>query len=443
MLAWWWSAHVTPVRRRWPRSVVVLITVSAFGYTSVGCVSEAYTIRKDELVRQAQLPPELRGHRVHVVQGLGSRRGDAVPPSYTTPEPPPPPPVMEPPPEMPPAEDAPGNDGGHVHIDVHGDLDLPVPRHAVGSELRGRGTAPGARAYGGRAPVAGVRGSTAVAPAVRGSSGSSGGGSSSGSFMPNLGRGGGGGGGGGGNGGGEALIIIAVVAVAIAVVAAVALIASEGVRFEGEADIDPRQPLYLEYDGGRRITTTLIDLTPEDAALASGASVKDDEVYGLRQLRRGPLDRRGGAFKLDLGTTAFGLGGDTVTGPAAHIQIGGFPTQRFGLMADVAVSGGSVTSTSLGPLRTVTRHSLSLEAQAFPLALGRFHGGMFAKGGVGIAGGGPNGLEYGPLVGGGLLFELGLTSRLALVARAAASATKLQTSGWSTAGTITGGVAIY
>jgi hypothetical protein len=418
-------------------------------------VSEDYVIRKDELVRQAQLAPELRGRRLHVVQGLGSRRGDAVAPSYATPEPPPPPAMEVPPeappevaPEAPPDQQAPWRDDGSVNIHVDGNLDLPVPRHAVGSELRGRGggrgpvpsnarTVPAARGYGGRAPVAGVRGSTSVAPAVRGTSGS-GGGSSSGGFMPNL-----GGGGGGGNGGGEALIIIAVVAVAIAVVAAVALVGSEGVRFEGEADVDPRQPLYLEYDNGRRATTTLLDLTTEQAALASEASVKDDEVYGLRQLRRGPLNRRGGTFKLDLGTTAFGFGGDTVTGPAAHIQIGGFPTQLFGLVADVAVSGGSVTSTSLGPLRTVTRHSLSLEAQTFPLALGRFHGGMFAKGGVALAGGGSNGLEYGPLVGGGLLFELALTSRLALLARAGASATKLQASGWSTAGTITGGIAIY
>ena len=45
-------------------------------------------------------------------------------------------------------------------------------------------------------------------------------------------------------------------------------------------------------------------------------------------------------------------------------------------------------------------------------------------------------------MGGGALIELALTTRLALTFRAAANAANLP-SGWSTAGALTGGIAIY
>ena len=52
------------------------------------------------------------------------------------------------------------------------------------------------------------------------------------------------------------------------------------------------------------------------------------------------------------------------------------------------------------------------------------------------------GTQSGPIVGGGALFELALTTRLALTFRAAANSAHLD-SGWSTAGALTGGIAIY
>src|SRR6185295_15266923 len=136
-------------------------------------------------------------------------------------------------------------------------------------------------------------GSTTVAPAVRGSAGGGGGGSSHG------GGGGGGNWGGGGGGGGEALVILAVVAVVIAAVAAVALVASEGVRYDGDVQIAPGQPLYLTHADGSRNTVALGDLSPEEARITREAMVKDDEAFGMHDLGRAPLDRTGMAFKLD------------------------------------------------------------------------------------------------------------------------------------------------
>jgi hypothetical protein len=49
----------------------------------------------------------------------------------------------------------------------------------------------------------------------------------------------------------------------------------------------------------------------------------------------------------------------------------------------------------------------------------------------------------GPIFGGGALIELALSTRLALTFRAAANTAQLDTSGWSTAGALTGGIAVY
>lgn len=107
-------------------------------------------------------------------------------------------------------------------------------------------------------------------------------------------------------------------------------------------------------------------------------------------------------------------------------------------MVDIGLSGGSLCCDQT----VLTRHSFALEAQFFPVSLGQVHLGAFAKGGYAIAGDGGV-IESGPIMGGGALVELALTTRLALTFRAAANAAQLETSGWSTAGALTGGIAIY
>ena len=247
-----------------------------------------------------------------------------------------------------------------------------------------------------------------------------------------------GGGGGGGGSGGDAMVVLAVVLVAVAVVAGVALVASEGMRFDGYTDMAPDQSIHLKNQAGGSATVALGDLTLADVRDSVEATVKDDEDYGLGLRNRAPLDRTGLAFKLELGTANFNRGLEQIAGMASQIQVGAFFTRKAGVMLDIGLSGGALCCGET----VLTRHSLALEGQYFPLALGPLHLGVFAKGGIAIAGESDI-IESGPIVGGGALVELALTTRLALTFRAAANAAQLDTSGWSTAGAFTGGIAIY
>ena len=80
-------------------------------------------------------------------------------------------------------------------------------------------------------------------------------------------------------------------------------------------------------------------------------------------------------------------------------------------------------------------------ASVLMTTFGPFRLGAFAGGGVAIAG--PSGArEEGAMAIGGARLELELTAHMALSARFGASTASLP-SGWSTAGAITGGLAIY
>jgi len=180
----------------------------------------------------------------------------------------------------------------------------------------------------------------------------------------------------------------------------------------------------------------LADLTPQDAQMAVEATVKDDEDFGLGIGERAALDRRGLAFKVEMGSSDFNLGLQEVAGMASQIQIGGFFTRSAGVMLDIGLSGGSLCCSSL-----FQRHSVALEAQVFPLSFGPLWIGAFAKGGGAIANDSVT-TKTGPMFGGGALVELALTTRLALSFRAGANAARFD-DGWSTAGTLTGGISIY
>jgi hypothetical protein len=440
-------------RSSWCRSsgfserTVGLIALAFFVQFTTGCLSNEYRIPSDELQRLAQTPPEIRGHHVHIVQSLGDRRSDAIP--YRAP--PPPPPEMPPPaPDQPPpppdgtgwapdqgdgpvGDDEWGDDGsGQIDINIDGSGSGAGPRHVHhGPSPRGRFGGDGVRGN----PPSGWRGSPP-------------GGGHGGSVAHGGGHGGGGGGGvhiggggsgsgGGGGGGGEALLVIAVVLAVVAVVAGVSLVASEGMRFDGYAELAPEQTIHLkgEYVGSSH-DVALADLTPQDARMAVEATVKDDEDFGLGIGDRAPLDRRGLAFKVEMGSSDFNLGLQEVAGMASQIQIGGFFTRSAGVMLDIGLSGGSLCCSSL-----FQRHSLALEAQVFPWSLGPLWVGAFAKGGAAIANDSVS-TQTGPMFGGGALVEIALTTRLALSFRAGANAAHFD-GGWSTAGTLTGGISIY
>jgi hypothetical protein len=220
--------------------------------------------------------------------------------------------------------------------------------------------------------------------------------------------------------------------------ATVALAAGEGAHYDGDIAVAPGQPIYVKDFGGHVTEVPLAELSPGLAAAALEAKVMDDEGYGLRRLGRAPLNRRGGAFRLELGTSTFTYGTSTVTGPAAHLQLGVFPTHTVGLLADIGLSGGSDSADPTAG--TIVRHSIALELDVLPFTLGRLHAGAFGKGGEAIVG--SAGYETGPIAGGGALVEVELTSSMALTMRAGAN-TAWFPSGVSSAATFTGGISIY
>src|SRR5450432_3712519 len=390
---------------------VSLLTLAFFFPVASGCVSNEYVIPKDELMHQAQMPIAARGQRVRVLQGIGDRRGEPVPPNI-------PPPVDVQPlsvAETEPTPDAVGEiaDGADSNGDCGGDCDVDANLQIdIGNS----------NASGGGPASGGWHGPGRVAP--------TGGGHMGGHIV------GGGGGGGGGNGG-DALVLLAVVAIAIGVVVGIGLVSGEGVRFDGYVQMAPEQPIHIKDGYGQTREVALAALSPEDVQATVEAKVMDDEGYGIERLDRAPLDRTGGTFKLDSGETTFGLGPSSFYGPTATIQFGYFFTRELGLLMNVTL-GGSADDQGM----IVTRHTFSLELQALPLAKGRFHAGGYVDAGFALAGLTSNDVLSGPAGGGGVLVELDLTSRLALTLRGGANLAHLD-DGWSPAGTLALGVAVY
>jgi hypothetical protein len=412
-----------------------LIASALFVQVTSGCLSNEYVIPRSELQRLASLPPETRGEHVRAVQEVGDRRSDALEPAPAPPAPPPP---------GPDAYYAEGDADARVDLRVDGDCCGGGGGRASGGSTARAGSGPGGW-RGTSAPSSsgggGWHGTPASSGGFHGTPAASGGGHGGGGGGAHGGGGGGFnfGGGGGGNDAAAVLVVAAVVLVCLAVGATVALAAGEGTRFDGAIAVAPGQPIYVKDFGGHVTEVSLAELSPALAAAAVEAKVMDDEGYGLRRLDRAPLDRRGGAFRLELGTSMFTYGQSQVTGPAAHIQLGVFPARSVGLLADIGLSGGSdSTDPAAG---TIVRHSLALELDVLPFTLGRLHAGAFGKGGEAIAAG-SGGYEAGPIAGGGGLVEVELTSRMALTMRAGANTAWLP-SGISSAATFTGGISIY
>jgi hypothetical protein len=389
---------------------VALLTLTAFALATSGCLSNEYAIHKDELMRVAAIAPEVRGQSVRISQQLGDRRADAVeetiPPSYESDE----------------SYGPSGNVSLNVNVGGGGHWSRGGPRGGSAGGAAFRGTPPSGGGFHGTPGVGGFHGTP----------------------VP---KGGGGGGslnlGGGGGKGGEVLLILVVAAVVGATIATVALAASEGMRFEGHAEMAPEQVVYLK-DGAGTHAVPLGDLTIEQAAAADSALVMDDEGYGLHKLDHAPLDRKGGVFRFDMGAGAFNLGATRASGFGAHIQAGAYVTHTLGLVFDFGIGTGTADPCCAAlpvPTETMTRLTFGLEAQALPLAWGPLHLGGFTGGGIATAGSGGV-YESGPLASAGALLELDLTSHMALAVRGGASEAWLP-SGTSAAGTITGGLAIY
>ncbi|HEY5282793.1 MAG TPA: hypothetical protein VIM14_08385, partial [Polyangia bacterium] len=255
------------------QQAVALVAFAAFTSSLCGgCLSNEYVIPKAELTRLVQLPPEQRGQRLQVVQELGDRRSEAIDTTQ--------PPQPSSPPEYgqgqgyetPPEGYVEGESESHLGVGI-----LIVPGQIGGPTARGGVRGPG--------PLAGPRGPTAALPSRAAPSRRPG--------VPASGIGNGSGG-----GGKDELVALLIV---VAVLATFGMVATEGARYDGSVAMYPWQPVHLKDDQGREREVPLAALSLSDVESARKAVVMDDEGWGLMRLGRKPLDRRGFAFKLDLG----------------------------------------------------------------------------------------------------------------------------------------------
>ena len=418
-----------------PRFVAVL-TLACFAPVAVGCVSHEYVIPKQELQRLVNVPPHQRGENVQIVQEVGSRRASAV-------------------------EANPGawERDTYAPVYVHGYVHVPLG-HAGPSGYYGPGPGPGpgvprvapqgggAQPAGWRAPAAGgnwktppVGGGGGAAPANVGGGGgwrtpSPGGGSSTGGSGWRAPSSGGGGGGGGGNG--KGMIAVAVVVVALAAFVGVGLVASEGVRYDGPAEMWAGQPVYLKDKQGREMVVALGDITPDHLPVTVEAKVKDDEGYGLHLLGHRPVDRNmSPVLKLDAGSLVVDQGGQLASALMVSARAGLFVRPWLGLLLTAS------TGSSLGGENpTVGPHGLGFEVQSLPLHIGMFHLGGYAHVGSGVAS--ITQSEVATVFGGGALAELDITGRMALTLRAGTNNFYYADTGFaSPAATFTAGVAVY
>lgn len=427
----------SPPPSRRGQGAIALVTAAAL-YTS-GCLSHEYRLPDAELTRLAATPPEARGDRLRVVQNLGLRRAPALDPTA-------PPPVMA-------SGSEPWNEDpwyhpdvyphGHVHVSGCGHVIIPVGGGGHGRRYgRGGGSYPGglgpvkAPPVGNRASVVGTGGGTPARPigtwrgpgrpAPAPSSGGTGGSGGGGLSLPS------------GGGGKDDLIVYAVVGIAVASLAAVGLAATEGMRFDGDIAAAPGQLVYLRDASGAERAVPLAQLTSADLAGVERAVLRDDEGYGLLRLGRAPLDRQGFAFKVDVGGAQSSLNRDLLSGLASHIQLGYFPHHRLGLLGGVSLAVGQGQ-----PARRFARHALNFETQLFPLSWRRAHLGVAGHAGSSLLRHQSGDVDGAPTFGAGAIFEIALTTRLALHARADWSASRTAPGTWSPTRSLSAGIAIY
>jgi hypothetical protein len=228
--------------------------------------------------------------------------------------------------------------------------------------------------------------------------------------------------------------------VVVAVLATIGMIATEGSRFDGHVAMYSWQPVHLKDGNGQVREVPLAELTPADAATAAEATVADDEGWGMLRLGRRPLDRKGFAFKMELGFFESISSVLDAGGMGMNLQFGYFPHHRLGLLGTWSIYGGADAAD-----RSVSHNNLAFEAQFFPLSVWRLHLGGFGHVGNQWARDADLGTREGLALGGGAILEIALTTRLALSFRADYITAKVGPEGdsWQAAGLFTGGVAIY
>jgi hypothetical protein len=301
---------------------------------AAGCASSAHRIPTGDLMALSQSPPEARGDKVRVIQGLGNEN------------------------EPPPAPRAQSSTSVYIVAPIWVD---GTPHHHQHS--------------------------------------------------------GGGGGGGGGGFGGKNLAgdkkASAKAWLVVAAVVAGALVFTEGTRYDGWVRLHPMHPVHLYGPYGEYTWMPLAHITPEVAAWADKAVVREEEGP-WQPLGRAPLNRRGFTYSLLLGAAEIGaIGVDPLPGFGSHIQIGYFPTHEVGFQFDIGYGWANDAFDNV-----VFDGRAGLEIDVLPLSFGKLHGGFFGE--LGVSSRSDDGIQFddssGFLSFGGIA-QLELTTRLALTAR--------------------------
>jgi hypothetical protein len=200
----------------------------------------------------------------------------------------------------------------------------------------------------------------------------------------------------------------------LAAIAAGALAVTEGVRYDGWVGVHPMHPVHLWGPNDEYTWMPLAEVTPEVAAWADKAVIREHEGP-WQPLGRAPLDRQGFTYSLLLGSSEIALiGDDPKPGFLGRFQLGYYPLHMVGIQADIAYGWGE---DDIGA--TIFDGRYSLEVDVMPLDAGIFHAGGYGQ--IGLAYRSDDGIQHDDqdtLLGFGAIGQLELTTRLALTLRA-------------------------
>lgn len=327
---------------------------TALPFFSVGCLSNSYLVEHDELQRLASLQPADRWESIRALQQIG---GDDYPPDSE--------PLVPPPVE-------PDHDVfvGMIVVDSH-HHGAPPPRSPPGHVAQ---------------------------PRIASS-----GGSGSPSFGKGLGT--------GKKGNGDSVTAAAVAAaVVVGAASTLALMGTEGARYDGWLTVDPNERLHLKYADGEVRAVPLWALSPVDAAAADNAMLYEGQDGRFARLQRAPLNRAGFTIGTALHMSGIPeLSGGVATGLGGYLHLGGN-------IANIVTLGLSATAdTGLNARQMVLMTTVVPEIHVFPIRYAGVYAGYGWSFRNTLVDGHTRG-DSGGLFRAGIIGELPLTTRLGLQA---------------------------
>lgn len=136
----------------------------------------------------------------------------------------------------------------------------------------------------------------------------------------------------------KALVVVLVVIGGVFIGAALA--GSEGARYDGRFALPPEHPIHLRGDSGEIGWVRASKLEPHMLANVTEGVVSDEDGQ-LARLERAPLDRRGFSYGVELGAGGMNtVARDLRVGFAGRMAVGYFPAQAFGVLAGANLQTG-------------------------------------------------------------------------------------------------------